>query len=89
MITARSVEILAHNLDIESRHITNPEDKARLAVALLRTVRNLLNEAPRAQAKVRLALTSTEGAVRHAHLAPYRAEAAIAKALGGPKGDQT
>jgi hypothetical protein len=40
---------------------------AEKACRLLREARDLLINAPRAQAKVRLALKSAEGAVRHAH----------------------
>jgi hypothetical protein len=40
---------------------------AERACLLLRQARDLLINAPRAQAKARLALKSAEGAVRHAH----------------------
>ncbi len=46
-----------------------------LALTHLRQARELLKkaEAPKATGKVRLAISSTEGALRHAELAPYRA----------------
>lgn len=48
--------------------------RVRRALDLLRLARELLKDAkaPKATAKVRLAIKSTEGALRHAELAPYR-----------------
>lgn len=42
------------------------DERYRYALGLLRQARDLLDGAPRAQKRVRLALTSTDGAVRHA-----------------------
>lgn len=49
--------------------------RVQLAIYHLRQARGLLKEAkaPKATAKVRAAITSTEGALRHAENAPYRA----------------
>ncbi len=46
------------------------------AIEHLRKARELLKEAgaPRATTKVRLVLTSAQGALRHAHNAPFREE---------------
>ena len=46
----------------------------RMAIAHLRIARDLLKEAgaPRTTERVRLALTSAGGALRHAELAPIR-----------------
>lgn len=43
-----------------------PASNARAALAHLRTARDLLAKAPRTQDRVRLAITSCGGAVRHA-----------------------
>ncbi len=49
--------------------------RVELAIYHLRQARELLKEAdaPKATTKVRLAITSTVGALRHAENAPYRA----------------
>lgn len=44
----------------------SPAERYRYAVKLLRQARDLLNGAPRAQERVRKALSSADGAVRHA-----------------------
>ena len=55
--------------------------RVQLAIYHLRQARELLKEAkaPKATAKVRLALTSTGGALRHAENEPYRAARRVAR----------
>lgn len=50
------------------------EQRIKFALSLLYRARDQLKlaKAPRATAKVRAAITSTQGAARHAALAPYR-----------------
>lgn len=52
------------------------EERIREAIRLLRSARDLLKQAgaPRATDKVRKALTSTGGALRHAEVANFREE---------------
>lgn len=53
--------------------IPTPVERARAAVTLLRVARDLLADHPRAQGRVRLALTSAGGAVRAAEGRVFRA----------------
>lgn len=56
--------------------MTAPERAIAAALIHLTAARDLLKQAkaPRATAKVRAAITSTQGAQRHAALAPFRTE---------------